>query len=199
MQVLAAILEVVRIYRIANNPQKPIPYPKIESGLPIALDASNNGYQHLATLLGKRNLAEAVNIILPDGDEDKGEHDLYTRVADEAKDLNRCDFSTLEDNTGKPYAEWSDSKKNKLEFGIYSRDFAKPITMTIAYGAKDLPGNFNGNKNGKPKFKIARFIYCGDEEGGHPLVCYEGECEKEFTSMKDFMNHIDTHYDPDKY
>ena len=51
------------------------------SGQPVYLDASCNGYQHVAALLRDRDLAHSVNVI---GDEEESPRDRYRVVADNA-------------------------------------------------------------------------------------------------------------------
>ncbi|MED5350000.1 MAG: DNA-directed RNA polymerase [Candidatus Thermoplasmatota archaeon] len=187
LQLLSAILEVTRIHEI--HVEKSKPYEEIESGLPIALDASNNGYQHLAALLGKRELAEAVNVIPPKDTSIKDEQDLYSKAAEKAKEIHEHSiFSSCIEG----FDAWGEEKKDKLIDGIFSRKFSKGITMTIAYGSKDLTGNFEGTpSNGTPKFLIKRYVYFDES-----TTCQEKDCEEKFGNEEDYEKHLEEHHYP---
>ena len=60
-QRLAAILEVARVWNLHADGKS---WDEISSGLPIQLDASINGYQHISALLRNEQLAKAVNVKL---------------------------------------------------------------------------------------------------------------------------------------
>ena len=79
-QRLAAILELDRVHSVFDSTGED--WTKVTSGLPIHMDASCNGYQHISTLLRAGNLAKLVNVI---GDKDKPPNDFYQDVADEAR------------------------------------------------------------------------------------------------------------------
>ena len=159
-----------------------------ESGFPITLDASNNGYQHLAALLGRRNLAEAVNLIPPRNSKGKplkiwDERDLYSEVAKTAKDLFILDLTSCIDG----FDNFSDEKQSEIKRDMFTRDFAKPITMTMAYGAADLDGQFEGHpRTGKPKFLIKRYVYFDESN-----TCREKDCKENFENEKDFKEHLE--------
>ncbi|SVA72925.1 uncharacterized protein METZ01_LOCUS125779 [marine metagenome] len=78
-QRLAAILELHRVHTVFGEKGKD--WSKVTSGLPIHLDASCNGYQHVSTLLKHRKLAELVNVVGEKGEPPK---DFYQKVADVA-------------------------------------------------------------------------------------------------------------------
>ncbi len=85
-QRLAAIIELDRVWSEYNDIKD---WDKIKSGLPIHLDASTNGYQHLAALFRDEKLAKAVNITNVESP-----HDLYNDVSKEAKNIfQKGDFS----------------------------------------------------------------------------------------------------------
>ena len=114
MQRFAAMIEVVRVYRehkkwVSEGKEDCEAWGLVKSGLPIQLDASSNGFQHLAALLRNRNLAEAVNVITnPKCSECDGEmghlkncqyvghsnpeQDLYQRVAEYVRKMNEEDI-----------------------------------------------------------------------------------------------------------
>jgi DNA-binding GntR family transcriptional regulator len=79
-QRLAAILELDRVYTVWEKNGED--WSKVTSGLPVHLDASCNGYQHVSTLLRDRNLAKLVNVV---GEKGEPPNDFYQKVADEAK------------------------------------------------------------------------------------------------------------------
>jgi hypothetical protein len=79
-QRLAAILELDRVHSVFESTGED--WTKVTSGLPIHLDASCNGYQHISTLLRDGNLAKLVNVI---GDKDKPPNDFYQDVAAAAR------------------------------------------------------------------------------------------------------------------
>ena len=89
LQRIAALIEFDRIMREYNN-QEEKDWSKIESGHPVSLDGSCNGYQHISTLLRNPNLAKSVNVIPKSSseEEDKVMGDLYERVARKAKKTN---------------------------------------------------------------------------------------------------------------
>ena len=139
LQRVAALVELDRVYNMykANGGD----WSKVTSGQPVYLDASCNGYQHVAALLRDRDLAHNVNLI---GDEEERPRDLYRIVADnadreEANDLVKQFLN--EDDT----AEAMDR--------AFSRETAKCPTMTAIYGSKDIVKCLQGrNGRGKPEY-----------------------------------------------
>ena len=89
-QRLAAILELDRVHAVFEDEEKGEDWSKVTSGLPVHLDASCNGYQHVSTLLKHHKLAELVNVV---GKKGKPPRDFYQEVAEEA-----------ELHSGKPHA-----------------------------------------------------------------------------------------------
>jgi DNA-directed RNA polymerase len=86
------------------------------SGLPVAMDGSCNGFQHLAALTRDPAAAEAVNLA-----PNSRPQDLYQRVLDRVKGQ----LSGLDDE---PMArEW-------LESGLLKRSLVKRPVMTVPYG-----------------------------------------------------------------
>ena len=78
-QRLAALLELDRAHTVWKEKRED--WSRVTSGLPIHLDASCNGYQHVSTLLKHRKLAELVNVVGEKGEPPK---DFYQEVADVA-------------------------------------------------------------------------------------------------------------------
>ena len=142
-QRLAALIELSRVQREWENTHEDSEkrdWSKVKSGQPVYLDASCNGYQHVAALLRDRDLAEKVNIV------NTGEiSDLYGIVADNANSsLARGLFSELL------------SEEEDIIEGLkrtFSRGTAKLPTMTRVYGSKDIVKCLHGrNGRGSPKY-----------------------------------------------
>ena len=148
-QRLAAIIELDRVW---SEYEKTDDWGKVKSGLPIHLDASTNGYQHLAALFKDEKLAEAVNIAEVDNP-----HDLYKEVSEEAKrifQINDFSFIKKEHEYEKILAGFSESEKKFLEDTLFTRNFAKQPTMRLAYGGRRLANCFDGkNSSGNPRYK----------------------------------------------
>ena len=100
-----------------NNPKE------FKSSLPIAIDGSNNGFQHIATLLRDTNGAKKVNV-LP-SDENKPA-DIYNDVALELKKIIRTHYDKLD----KDFIEDFELIETKI-----NRSFVKKGVMTDSYGA----------------------------------------------------------------
>jgi len=141
-QRLAALTELNRTHLewegTHKDPEKR-DWSKVSSGQPIYLDASCNGYQHVAALLRDRDLAYKVNIIGKDSP-----RDLYGIVADNADASYARDlFSEI--LNGPEVDEAADR--------TFNRNTAKMPTMTRVYGSKDIPKCLQGrNQRGRPKF-----------------------------------------------
>ncbi len=142
-QRLAALIELSRVQReweATHEDPKKRDWSKVKSGQPVYLDASCNGYQHVAALLRDRDLAEKVNIV-----NTGGISDLYGIVADNA------------DSSGarKLFSELLSEEEDILE-GLkrtFSRGTAKLPTMTRVYGSKDIVKCLHGrNGRGRPKY-----------------------------------------------
>ena len=141
LQRVAALVELDRVYGEYEDEADGGDWSKVTSGQPVYLDASCNGYQHVAALLRDRDLAHNVNLI---GDEEENPRDLYGIVADKADRKEASDLVKQilgEDDT----AEAMDR--------AFSRETAKCPTMTAIYGSKDIAKCLQGrNGRGKPKY-----------------------------------------------
>ena len=141
-QRFATLLEFCRIHAEYDKYHD---WDKVTSGLPIHLDASCNGFQHMAALLRDEKLAKKVNVL-------KGEKigDLYQEVAEKAQQLlksdEKCKLATfLIQELGVERTEldqWAN---------IFSRSLCKKPVMIAAYGAKDLLKPLV-NRSGKSKY-----------------------------------------------
>ena len=82
-QRLVALIELKRVLSKIDDGDN---WDSVTSGLPVYLDASCNGYQHVSSLLRNRELAEHVNVVKkpPPNDEERG--DLYQAISDKAKE-----------------------------------------------------------------------------------------------------------------
>jgi len=139
LQRFAALIELDRVS--SDYETNGCDWSKVKSGQPVYLDASCNGYQHVAALLRERDLAHKVNLI---GNEEESPRDLYRVVAENAnqeeasnlvkKILNETDTADAMDRT-------------------FSRGTAKCPTMTAIYGSKDIEKCLWGrNGRGKPEY-----------------------------------------------
>ena len=141
LQRVAALVELDRVYGEFEDEIDGGDWSKVTSGQPIYLDASCNGYQHVAALLRDRDLAHNVNLI---GDAEESPRDLYGIVAANADRQQASDLVELilsEDDT----AEAMDR--------AFSRGTAKCPTMTAIYGSKDIEKCLWGrNTRGKPEY-----------------------------------------------
>ena len=141
LQRVAALVELDRVYGEYEGQVDGGDWSKVTSGQPIYLDASCNGYQHVAALLRDRDLAHNVNLI---GDEEESPRDLYGIVADNADHEQASDLVKLildEDDTAEAMER------------AFSRGTAKCPTMTAIYGSKDIEKCLWGrNTRGKPEF-----------------------------------------------
>ena len=131
-QRLATVIEFYRVHkefdRLGN-------WDEIKSGLPIHLDASCNGFQHMAALLRDKELAKKVNIL--DNDGEIG--DLYQDVADKAQELLIPGGKELSE-LGKFLVEKAKIEQKDLEQWrrLFTRKICKKPVMITAYGATDV-------------------------------------------------------------
>jgi hypothetical protein len=136
-QRIAALVELDRVYHEyeanGNN------WSEVKSGQPVYLDASCNGYQHLAALLRDRELADKVNLI-----GSGSPRDLYGVVSANAdrSDANILISELLDDDDA------AEAVKR-----VFSRNTAKLPTMTRVYGSTDIEKSLQGrNGRGKPEY-----------------------------------------------
>ena len=151
-EIFQRIAFLIEFYRIHQELEKNNDnWDQVSSGLPIHLDASCNGFQHIAALTRNRKLAKSTNILSSDDDNEKG--DLYQEVASKAIELY---YGNGEEQLAKPikklFEEISKSKEEQelLVKHLFSRDICKPLVMITGYGAKELKDplmNLNGKKN----------------------------------------------------
>ena len=184
-QRLAAILELDRVYAVWEKNGKD--WSKVTSGLPIHLDASCNGYQHVSTLLGDRNLAKLVNVV---GEKGERPNDFYQKVADEAmqqsgepggavrkfvqevlfdeltngkyrrSDSWRIPFGLLP--TAGPYYDiWVEQVNATIE-QIFTRSVVKNPIIVRAYGGTDFHKSLAGK--GGSGVQRRRSVWKTDEE-----------------------------------
>ena len=153
-QRIAFLIEFARIHETYRVEQD---WSKVKSGLPVHLDASCNGFQHIAALTRNEKLAKSVNI-LNNPDNSKG--DLYQEVATKAKESLHNDWEESE-HVRKIIEQICSSENSKqiLTNGIFTRDFCKPLVMITGYGATDLKSqimNLNGKKLRSGRFKPSK-------------------------------------------
>ena len=165
-QRLAVLIELDRVYKeweIQDKDESKRDWSKVNSGQPVYIDASSNGYQHVSCLLRNRGLAEKVNVIpnslgTPE--------DLYGLVAEEARKvrLERIDGKWKSSNTGEKaedfmrdilskVPDWYEEDIERALNAIFSRGIAKRPTMTRVYGSRDILKSLWGRGGeGKPKW-----------------------------------------------
>ena len=141
-QKIAFLIEFIRIHdELKKNYNQ---WDKVKSGLPIHLDASCNGFQHISALTRNKPLAKSVNLI----SENNTKKDLYQEVADLAGE----EFETS--NLKRLLCKFGLNEHELQEFKrvILVRELCKPLVMVKGYGARDLQSpicNKGGKKNGK--------------------------------------------------
>ena len=128
--------------------------PSYKVRLPIFLDATCSGIQHLATLLKDLELAYEVNLIPKENEEEKVQ-DIYASLTDHVN-LRINELSKI------------DKKYEKLENIKLTRDILKPSFMTKTYNVT-MFGIINQLKSKLPKIKkqnttfyIVKDSYCND-------------------------------------
>ena len=174
-QRLAAILEFERIvieYRKIGD------WNRIKSGLPVHLDASCNGFQHVSALLQDSDLARKVNLLKPEDGRD-GVEDLYGEVAEYAKSV----FDKGENSNLREYLQ-----KNKIILGIneedifgfreiFTRSLAKRPTIAKGYGQNKVQVVADGITSWKDNSSPPRVKY-HDNDWAHYLSNSKSkECE----------------------
>jgi len=150
-QRLAALLELDRVH---SEYEEKKDWNEVKSGLPIHLDASTNGYQHLSALLRDEKLAREVNI-----EKVNSPNDLYKKVSDKAKKIFlEGNFSQITNSKTRTEYEtilnsFSDEERDYLEAILFTRKFAKQPTMRLAYGGSRLENCYDGkNSTGNPRW-----------------------------------------------
>ena len=136
-QRLAILIEIDRIYDEYDNNGKN--WEEVKSGQVVYLDASCNGYQHLAAIFRDEELAEKVNISM-NGDRPQDLYDIVSKNVDDTETrtfLNKYLPNSIE----------------SILNNTFSRSTAKMPTMTRAYGSKDIAKCLSG-KNGRGKSKF---------------------------------------------
>jgi DNA-directed RNA polymerase len=108
------------------------------SRLPVAIDGSCNGLQHLAAMLRDERSGRAVNLVPSDMP-----MDVYTDVSDAAKKLLAGLLTTEDDDSTTPkqrrlraLARDDDMGQRWLASGLIGRKCAKRPTMTVSYGSR---------------------------------------------------------------
>ena len=142
-QRLAAIIE---FNRVMEQYEKFGNWSVVRSGLPIHLDASCNGYQHVSSLLRNKELAELVNV---EGVNSRP-MDLYQKVADVAKELGEAEIRGF-------LKEVSLDEKlvDQVIKGVFNRSVAKKPTMVRVYGGEDIAKGLEGRRGrGRPDFSM---------------------------------------------
>jgi len=140
-QRLAALIEFDRVQSEYNAYGD---WSAVKSGLPIHLDASCNGYQHVSSLLRIKELAELVNV------QESGAvpMDLYQRVADVAKDLGEDELRVFLGGVS-----LDKSLVDRVIEGVFDRSVAKKPTMVRVYGGEDVAKGLEGRRGrGRPDF-----------------------------------------------
>lgn len=111
--------------------------PSFKSRIPVAIDGSCNGLQHLSAALRDERSGKAVNLtpsVMP--------NDVYTDVADVARDILAyiltADPDTLTAQQKKllAMAQADDVGSRWLASGLIGRKASKRPTMTVAYGSR---------------------------------------------------------------
>ena len=149
LQRIAFLFEFTRIDNELNNVDGD--WDLVKSGLPIHLDASCNGFQHIAALLRNKKLAKSVNLL---NKEDHMKGDLYQEVIDYAK--NKLEDHGFEgaNNVRKIFKEICDQSEEDYQTlidTIFTREIGKPLVMIAGYGAEDFQGPIcyrNGKRPG---------------------------------------------------
>ena len=125
---LAMLIEFKRILEELDNKKKEMSIEdalnNIKSGIPIYLDASNNGFQHMAAFLLNEPLAKKVNLMNSTTPED-----LYDDIS------KKCKEKIVQEEFKEQLKELGLNKKEiKAWKCIFSRDFVKNPTMVKSYG-----------------------------------------------------------------
>ena len=174
-QRLAALLELKRVHeewKATHEDPERRDWSKVTSGLPVCLDASCNGYQHLSALLRDRNLAEHVNVVAADGHRPgRVTGDLYQAIADEAGRNIRKPGNELATRI-QALCMLDQDATDKSIAKLCSRSIAKAPTMTRMYGSTYTLDCFIGRQGkGKPGY----YASIRNEDGTYR--CPNSECD----------------------
>ena len=145
-QRLSSILELDRIWE--EKEKNDIDFSEITTGLPIWLDASCNGFQHISTLVRNKELATLVNILPSKDDEIQ---DLYSDISDDAKSYYR---NNKNNNLKKLFTNHFSKEEMELiekEDYFFQRSLSKQPVVTTGYGSKDIVRALSGRSGGKGK------------------------------------------------
>ena len=135
LQRVAALIEFDRVLECYEGEGRD--WTAVKSGMPVHLDASCNGYQHVSTLLRHPELARLVNVIPSERPQD-----LYEEVALVARENHSGEVRKfLDERLDRDLADRAFDR-------IFDRKMAKLPTMTRVYGAKDFNKAMAG-KSGK--------------------------------------------------
>ena len=167
-QIFQRIAFMIEFNRIHKQYSKTNDWDLTSSGLPVHLDASCNGFQHIAALTRNEKLAKSVNLL---NHENGQKSDLYQEVATEATKsfVNGSEESAELREIIATICDSKDTEKALIN-GIFTRDFCKPLVMITGYGARDLAStimNLNGKKRRGGRFKI------GKDEKSIPTLHHE--------------------------
>jgi len=145
-QRLSSILELDRIWK--EKEKNDIDFSEITTGLPIWLDASCNGFQHISTLVRNKELATLVNILPSKDDEIQ---DLYLDISEDARSYYR---NNKNDNLKKLLKDHFSKEEMELiekEDYFFQRSLSKQPVVTTGYGSKDIARALSGRSGGKGK------------------------------------------------
>ena len=147
-QRLAAILELDRVHTVFKKKGKD--WSKVNSGIPVHLDATCSGYQHVAALLRNQNLARLVNIV-PTG----GIEDLYSQISNLAKESTLADSDQAVHHWARELRDFlqenfSDDIRSELTKRLFSRRLAKQMTINKIYGSSKFDKCFEGRRGEGP-------------------------------------------------
>jgi len=105
--------------------------------LPVQIDGTCNGLQHIAAIMGSESLAAAVNVV---GAADRPPGDIYSELAQHAQNptQSRADADADADAGASPgiveAEKWLASHPDRLK-KLLGRNAAKSVVMTVPYGA----------------------------------------------------------------
>ena len=135
-------LELKKLIKQGNRMS--VALENIKSGMPIYLDASNNGFQHMAAFIKNKPLAEKVNLV-----ETNLPNDLYQTISD------KCREKIFEETNVKKLKKLGFNTDEEIEklSEIFSRGFIKTPTMVKSYG-----GDVKEAIIGKPNIKNKKGI-----------------------------------------